>query len=318
MSSAVPGSTGASGSTGPSIEVLPTIGTATPFSTDIATTVAAPTTTPPTVPHSTTTAAVGTAPLALDVLRFIVVENEHGSGYVRDLFGYPADLNHNGCNTRAEVLLRESLAPTTHSAGHCTVVTGRWVSPYDAFTGTSASSFQIDHMVPLKEAWDSGAWAWSASTRFAYGNDLTDVRTLRAVSAASNTAKSDKDPSNWLPPDQNDVCPYLSDWVAIKARWQLSMDASEYGRIRNLLTGSCAGTRMASWSPPPVPVPTRSATTTSVVQTPATTTATPSNVYYKNCAAAWAAGAAPLQQGQPGYRSGLDRDGDGVACEQRP
>jgi hypothetical protein len=242
-----------SGSTPHSIEVLPTIGTATlpPIST------VPRTTAPRTTVATTTSTAVGssTGALALDVLGFVVVENEHRGGYVRDLFGYPADTDHDGCNTRAEVMMRDSLAPTTHSVGHCTVVTGRWVSSYDGFTSAAASDFEIDHVVALKETWDSGAWAWSAAARFAYGNDLTDPRTLRPVSVSSNSAKSDKDPSNWIPARQSDVCPYLADWVSIKVRWHLSMDASEYGRIRNLLRGPCAGTRISPWSAPPVAVP---------------------------------------------------------------
>lgn len=262
----------AGGSSPNSIEVLPTIGTATlvPTTTRPGTRSSSPapaTTAHPPRPATSTTSRPATttsarpsdgAPLALDVLGFIAVRNEHRGGYVRDLFGYPTDVDHDGCNTRAEVLMRDSLVPVTHRAGRCTVATGRWVSRYDGVTGTSASEFAIDHVVALKEAWDSGAWAWSATTRFAYGNDLSDPRTLREVTVASNDAKGDKDPSNWLPSDPAGVCPYLADWVSIKVRWQLTMDPSEFGRIRNLLRGPCAGTRIAPWSPPPVPVPTPS------------------------------------------------------------
>ena len=310
----------------PSIEVLPTIGTATLLPTTTANPTTGPTNTHTTTPHTTvattTTVRANTGwPLAFDVLGFVVVENEHGGGYVRDLFGYPADTDHDGCNTRAEVLMRESSVAVTHSAGHCTVITGRWVSRYDGLVSTSAAAFAIDHVVPLKEAWDSGAWAWSATTRFAYGNDLTDPRTLRAVSMTSNSSKGDKDPSNWLPSSTSDVCPYVADWVSIKVRWQLSMDSSEYGRIRNLLRGQCVGTRVAPWSAPPVPVPNRAPSQgTPVTAAPITAApvTNPSNVYFANCAAAWAAGAAPLHLGEPGYRAGLDRDHDGVACENPP
>ena len=63
---------------------------------------------------------------------------------------------------------------------------------------------QIDHVVALNEAWDSGAWAWGPDRLTAYGNDLDDPRSLRAVTGAVNNDKGDKDPSNWLPPDPAD------------------------------------------------------------------------------------------------------------------
>ena len=114
---------------------------------------------------------------------------------------------------------------------------------------TSPADIDIDHVVSLKEAWDSGAWAWPPERRIAYGNDLTDTRTLAAVSTGSNEKKGDRDPSNWLP-DQ-DRCAYIANWLAVKARWDLSMDESEWGRLRNLLQGPCAGTTITPWQPAP-------------------------------------------------------------------
>ncbi len=188
-------------------------------------------------------------PLAIDVLAFVTVENEHPLGYVRDLFGYPADLDGDGCDTRSEVLQLESITPAQVDIIGCTVVQGDWISPYDGMTSSNPGEFEIDHVVPLKEAWDSGAWAWNGLALVAYANDLSDLRALRAVSTTTNRSKGDKDPSNWLPPSAADVCPYIADWVEIKARWGLSMDQSEFGRIRNLLNGSCAGLQMAPLEP---------------------------------------------------------------------
>jgi hypothetical protein len=188
--------------------------------------------------------------LALDLLGFVRVENEHRGGYVRDLFGYPADFGH-GCDTRAKVLERDSTTPPVVKPAGCTVVSGTWRSPYDGVTATSASALQVDHVVALKEAWDSGAWAWSPAKRHAFANDVVDPRTLRAASVATNQDKGDKDPSNWLPPDPADECSFLADWVEIKVRWGLSMDPSEFGRIGNLLRGKCAGTRVPAFTPVP-------------------------------------------------------------------
>jgi hypothetical protein len=214
----------------------------------------APTTIAPTdQPLSEPTSAPGPADgsvLALDLLGTVRVENEHRGGYVRDLFGYPADFGH-GCDTRAKVLERDSTTTPAVKNPGCTVLRGTWRSPYDGVTATLASALQIDHVVALKEAWDSGAWAWSAAKRHAFANDVLDPRTLRAASIATNQDKGDKDPSNWLPPDSADLCSYVADWVEIKARWGLSMDSSEFGRVRNLLRGPCAGARVAAFTPVP-------------------------------------------------------------------
>lgn len=199
---------------------------------------------------STTSAPVTSAPadpntvLALDLLALTVVENEHPDGYDRDLFHYPKSMG-GGCTTRTEVLKRDSFTPAQVDPYGCTVVAGDWWSIYDRTWHTVPSELDIDHVVALKEAWDSGAWRWDDRTRTAFANDFTDPRTLRAITSSVNRDKSDNDPSNWLPPHPDDVCRYVGEWVAIKVRWGLSMDQSEFGRIRNLLTGQCSGTRVA-------------------------------------------------------------------------
>jgi hypothetical protein len=149
------------------------------------------------------------------------------------------------------VLIRDSLTPAQVDPVGCAVVAGDWLSVYDGVTWTDPAELEIDHVVALKEAWDSGAWGWTAERRSAFGNDLEDLRSLRAVTGSVNQAKSDKDPSNWIPPDQSFVCTYLSDWVSIKGRWGLSMDQSEFGRIRNLLTDRCPEQTIAPWPDAP-------------------------------------------------------------------
>ncbi|HQZ33816.1 MAG TPA: HNH endonuclease family protein [Ilumatobacteraceae bacterium] len=186
---------------------------------------------------------------AIAVLATITVEREHRGGYNRDLFAVWSDLDGNGCDTREDVLSAEEIGAQQAEQVGCELPAGTWYSVYDATTTASPSTFDIDHLVPLKEAWDSGAWDWSPERRIAFANDMTDQRTLLAVSAESNRSKGDKDPSNWLP-EPGHVRQYLSDWVAIKARWSLSMDESEYGRIRNLLRRECRGTVVAPWPAP--------------------------------------------------------------------
>lgn len=188
----------------------------------------------------------GSSVLALDVLGSIPIEREHPEGYSRDLFAVWSDLDGDGCDTRAEVLIEESLTPAQVDPSGCAVVAGDWLSSYDGITFTSPGELDIDHLVALKETWDSGAWQWSVARRIAYANDMSDPRTLSAVSSSVNRQKSDQDPSNWLP-DDSDVCRFISDWVAVKARWSLSMDESEAGRIRSLLDGQCVGITVTVW-----------------------------------------------------------------------
>jgi cytochrome c5 len=159
------------------------------------------------------------------------------------------------------VLKRDAIGFAQVDPFRCTVVEADWLSPYDGKKTSDRSEVDIDHVVALKEAWDSGAFAWNEAQRTAFANDTTDPRTLLAVSSSSNRSKSDKDPSNWLPPLRGYWCTYVSNWISVKARWNLSMDESEWGRINNLLTGQCAGTTMRGWSAPPVSV---TASTTSV------------------------------------------------------
>ena len=185
---------------------------------------------------------------ALDVLQSITVVNEYSTGYKRSEFRHWVDTDGDGCDARDEVLIAESTGLAQVDPFGCAVVAGDWLSIYDGVVITDPAELDIDHMIPLKEAWESGAWEWSPDHRKAFANDLSDPRTLVAVTAGSNRSKGDRDPSNWLPTVE-DRCRYVNDWVAVKARWGLSMDESEFGRIRNILT-ACTDRTMEPWSPP--------------------------------------------------------------------
>jgi hypothetical protein len=184
---------------------------------------------------------------ALALLLTITVQNERPNGYSRSMFKHWVDADGDSCDTREEVLIAESTSRAQVDAYGCKVIEGDWLSPYDNAAHTNPSELDIDHMIPLKEAWDSGAWAWSAMKRQLFANDLTDARSLIAVTAGQNRSKSDRDPSNWLPPQTQYRCTYLAEWVAIKSHWKLSMDQSEFGRIKNVLTASCGSTTVAAW-----------------------------------------------------------------------
>lgn len=156
-------------------------------------------------PVPTTSAASGAAggppegALSLaDAIAKIPKGDEKRDGYERDSFKHWTDEDQDGCPTRAEVLIEE--ATTKPEQGErCTLTGGAWTSSYDNVEVTDAKRLDIDHMVPLAEAWDSGAHAWSDERRQAYANDLTAPRSLIAVTAKTNRSKGDKDPADWLP-----------------------------------------------------------------------------------------------------------------------
>ncbi|MFF2367810.1 HNH endonuclease family protein [Streptomyces sp. NPDC058122] len=137
-----------------------------------------------------------------------------------------------GCDTRKEVILAEALENPAIGA-QCALTGGRWWSEYDQVWITAASSLDVDHMVPLAEAWDSGAAAWSAARREAYANDQGAPNSLIAVSGSSNRSKADRDPADWLPVPA-DRCKYAADWVADKLRWSLTADAAERDALTHL------------------------------------------------------------------------------------
>ena len=208
---------------------------------------------------------------ALDVLNTIRVERENTRGYSRSLFKHWLDVDGDGCDAREQVLKRDAIGLPQVDPFRCFVVEADWISAYDGKKTSDRTEVDIDHVVALKEAWDSGAFGWNETQRTAFANDTSDPRTLLAVSSSSNRSKSDKDPSNWLPSLRGYWCTYISNWISVKARWNLSMDQSEFGRLNNLLTGQCAGTTMRGWNAPPVGV---MVSTTSSTSTTSTTTAT--------------------------------------------
>ncbi|MFB9371222.1 HNH endonuclease family protein [Kitasatospora albolonga] len=161
-----------------------------------------------------------------------VAAPSHESTYDRALFPHWITIS-GTCNTRETVLKRDGSNVTTDSA--CASVSGSWYSQYDAVTFTASGSLDIDHMVPLAEAWRSGAWAWSTAQRQAFANDLTRPQ-LIAVSASSNRSKGDQDPSTWLPRAAYQ-CTYTRAWVQVKYYYGLTVDSAEKSALSSVLNG---------------------------------------------------------------------------------
>jgi hypothetical protein len=239
---------------------------------------------------------------------------ESHTGYARALFNLWIDANGDGCNTRAEVLIIESASSVTRH-GTCTIDVGSWVSLYDGVTVTAAGDLDIDHVVPLSEAWKSGAWQWDAATREQFANDLGYAGSLLAVSAHANRSKGDKDPALWMP-TSGEACDYVERWVAVKYRWSLSVDTAE----RNTLSATLSGCTTLSQS-----VPNKALVTVSTnpggAPPPVTAGGNGSgdgmtDPDYGTCKVAKANGRGPYLRGiDPEYPFYRDGDKDGMVCE---
>ncbi|MFF5728198.1 HNH endonuclease family protein [[Kitasatospora] papulosa] len=185
-----------------------------------------------------------------DAIGQVRVDDEDRTGYTRSSFKHwnSGDLA-DGCNTRNEVLLAEAITAPVVGAG-CKLTGGVWLSYYDGQQVTDPGALDIDHMVPLAEAWDSGASAWTPARREAYANDQGAATSLVAVTARTNRQKSDQDPAEWLPPAPEAQCRYVGEWVATKLRWQLSADAIELEALKVFADGPCEET-VVSYKPAP-------------------------------------------------------------------
>ena len=151
------------------------------------------------------------------------------SQYDRDEW-HPRWADHDGdCqDVREEVLIAESEIPVKFaSSSECDVASGRWRDPYSGKVFTVPGRLDVDHLVPLKEAHQSGAAKWNVQRKRRYANDLEHSHTLIAVEAGENRSKGSRDPAEWMPSNQSFHCDYVERWISVKREWDLKMDASE-------------------------------------------------------------------------------------------
>lgn len=249
------------------------------------------------------------------------------TGYSRELFGQAwADVDRNGCGTRNDVLRRDlsglALRPGTRG---CVVESGVLHDPYTgsiiSFTKTRATGVQIDHVVALSNAWQTGAQSWTPAKRLAFANDPLN---LLAVDGPTNEAKGDGDAATWLPPVKGYRCAYVARQVAVKAHYGLWTTAAEKDAMRRLLT-TCPSQALPKGG---LPVPTGSVRAPAAPSRPTSTSpaaaraglADPGNA--KNCGdfGSWGQANTWFQLYLPrfGDVARLDADGDGVPCESLP
>ena len=155
-------------------------------------------------------------------------------GYDRRTFMNGWDDEDGDCqDARQEVLIAESLERVVLDDSGCRVVSGLWYDPYTDDYFRNPSDLDIDHMVPLEEAYDSGAKNWNHEKRRAYANNLENPDVLIAVSLSANRSKGSRDPAEWMPDNHNYHCQYLEAWIGVKSRYDLDMDERELNYIAN-------------------------------------------------------------------------------------
>ncbi|MGA5303244.1 HNH endonuclease family protein [Nucisporomicrobium flavum] len=169
-----------------------------------------------------------TAQAALDKLT--VARSGSMARYSRDRFPHWRSTGDN-CDVRDTVLKRDG---TKVKVSGCNVVAGTWISAYDGLRITDPAKVDIDHMVPLANAWRSGASSWTDDKRGDFANDVDDPQ-LIAVSAASNRSKGDQDPSTWKPQRTAAWCQYAEDWIEVKSQWKLTVTTAEKKALTDML-----------------------------------------------------------------------------------
>ena len=255
---------------------------------------------------TTKTYSKASLPTFQDAIAQLSVAAEDPLGYDRDLFNHWIDADGDGCDTRREVLIVEATVYPQVGSG-CSFSGGSWLSKFDGLTTSDASDFDVDHLVPLAEAWRSGAKNWDPATRERFANDLGFEHSLIAVSASSNRSKSDSDPSDWMPTRSQYKCEYLAAWVSVKIRWSLTVDSDEKSALTRL-SASCSS---ISWVLP-------SKATVNQGDNPITTQPEQGQLDpdFGTCTAAKAGGYGPYVRGvDPEYEWYQDRDNDGIVCE---
>ena len=175
-------------------------------------------------------ATADAADATAELKRLTVAKAGSMRGYTRDEFPHWRETGEN-CDVRDSVLKRDGRKVKTSG---CNVVAGTWASLYDGKTLDSPTKVDVDHVVPLANAWRSGASAWTTEKREDFANDLDDPQ-LVAVSASSNRSKGDQDPSTWKPTDSSAWCDYARDWIAVKTHWKLTVTTAEKSALADML-----------------------------------------------------------------------------------
>lgn len=135
-------------------------------------------------------------------------------------------------NTRGKVLVRDSKSGVTYRPSGCSVQSGDWDDPYSGKHFSSASDIQIDHFVPLKNAYMTGGFEWDRNKRCLYANYMGNKFHLLSVNGKENLRKSDSSPSQYMPSNRTYACTYLKQWLEVKTIWALRITPKEAEAIQ--------------------------------------------------------------------------------------
>ena len=166
----------------------------------------------------------------------VAVQNQAVTGYSRAQFGKGWADNDGDCqNSRHEALIKQSTGPVRFKAGReCQVTAGRWISPYTGAVIHDPSRIDIDHVVPLKWAWEHGADKWPQSKRDRFANDPVN---LLSVEASLNRQKGAKGLDEWLPPANQ--CQYVARFMRVMKAYKLELSPLEAARYANVRQRRC-------------------------------------------------------------------------------
>jgi len=187
----------------------------------------------PTAPTAPSTPSSPTSPLTIAPVLIGIAP------YNRDDWKLWIDTDGDCQDTRAEVLIEESLVPVLfRDLRHCVVASGRWADPYTNQTVTDAADLDIDHLVPLANAYRSGGWRWTSAQKERYANELSYPLHLIAVTTSANRAKGDQGPESWRPANAAFWCQYATAWIHVKQTWALTATQAEWQALE-VMSASC-------------------------------------------------------------------------------
>jgi hypothetical protein len=149
---------------------------------------------------------------------------QHSNPYNRKDWPHWSDFDKNCLNTRAEILKERSLLPVKFNKKGCGVKAGKWEDYYYPEIHLKAKNVDVDHLIPLKHAHESGGGVWSREKKEKFANDPDN---LVITNRTYNRQKGAKTIAQWLPVQKDYACKYIKDWFKIKKKYGLEIKSDE-------------------------------------------------------------------------------------------